>query len=145
MGKTITLTDDQIPFWEEFIQSRESALEKQLEAIRQLKNGNPELTKPPMRPHGLNAIPVDMGKYDSKWPAIKKIEFILNYSGKAMTSTDIVNKILAEYEPEKATNRRQVMSGMSSVLTLNNGVNKPFYKITDENTHENLYGLNKWK
>ena len=142
MGKTITLTDDQIPFWDEFIESREMALEKQLAAIRRLKKGDSGSNK---TIQGWKGVPIDMGKYDILWPMIKKIEFVLNSKMKALTSTAIVNILISEFEKEKADSRRQVMSGVSSILTLNNGDEKPFYKITDEISSENLYGLNRWK
>lgn len=136
MSKTITLTDEQIPLWESFLSIREQALEKELASIRALKTQNilGEIVKT-----------FSTTAYSKTWTTLKKIEYALNFYGdkKFLTSTQIVNIILNE-EPEKVSARRQLMSGVSSVLALNNGTGKHFNRAVHPETKENLYGLMSW-
>lgn len=148
MAKIIELTEDQIPIWYSFLAEREASLEKQLQSIRDLKEKSTmplDQTMEKLRT-GIKdyEIKVNRAFYSKEMSTAKKITVVLNDTRKEMSSSEIVSFILANYEPERANKRRQLMSGISSVLTLNNGTEKLFYKKSDPVTNENVYGLNEW-
>jgi len=55
--------------------------------------------------------------YSSKWTMLKKAKFVLSKASKAMTSKEIVDFIIDNYEPEAINFRKKFMSSMSGTLS----------------------------
>lgn len=57
--------------------------------------------------------------YNPKWSNQKKAQFIIRVKGKALTSAEIVDTIMNEYEHEIEGGRKKLLGSMSSVLSGN--------------------------
>jgi hypothetical protein len=56
--------------------------------------------------------------YTPKWTWTKKIDFVLQKKGRPLTTTEIVDTLLNEYEPNSNLDRSRVVASISATLSM---------------------------
>ncbi|MBP6023048.1 hypothetical protein [Ferruginibacter sp.] len=79
--------------------------------------------------------------YSDKWPWVKKIQFAIEYSGRALTTKEIVDT-LSEFETSFIYDRKRAIASISSVLSMKSGNGKEFLR-SESVSGDFAYDLNK--
>lgn len=116
----IQLPKDHIPHIKEYYLSRLKQLETEVLDIRtlltelDLQNNAPALMLGQLSiPHATQPT----NGYNPKWSLIKKAKFALNLAGRPMTSKEIVDFIIDNYDSALKPDRKRFMSSMSGTLS----------------------------
>jgi hypothetical protein len=116
----IKLTKEHIPHIKEYYQTRLTALQtelaeineiiKQLSSQESLANVNGQSLLLPQQSQSV-------GGYNPKWSLIKKAKFAITTAGRALTSKEIVDFIIDNYDTDLKEDRKRFMSSMSGTLS----------------------------
>lgn len=136
MSKTIVIPDEYFNLWIEFITEQETKMLKTLDDLRTLKNGEYENHAEKI----LSKISNYTSGYNPNMQMTAKVKYILKHTSEWMSSSEIVDYIVNRLEPDQKPNRKKIMGGVSSILTMNNGDGK-FLKKKSNSSGENIYAL----
>jgi len=119
---------------------RDEILEREKETkeinsiIQKLRKREPQLSLS-------NGFHVEKPVYSEKWPWVKKVQFALETTDKALTTKEIVD-VLTEYEPSFLFDRKRAVASISSILSSKSGADKEFVRV-DSESGDFAYGLSK--